>query len=79
MIFFYYKFNYETNDIIFDLRDNISESNTIYIIETIWFGNEEKLVLGIFDETIEDCDFEGTLFKEKCSEAQIENNCKSIY
>ena len=31
------------------------------------------------DGTIEGCDFEGTLFKEKCSKAQIENDCKSIY
>ena len=30
------------------------------------------------DETIEDCDCEGTLFKEKCSKAQIENNFKSV-
>ena len=79
MIFFCCKFGCENNDIIIYLQDNIATINTIYIIETILFGNEEKLILGMLDETIEGCDFEGTLFKEKCSKAKIENNFKSIY
>ena len=33
----------------------------------------------MLNETIEDCNCEGILFKEKCSKAQIENNYKSIY
>ena len=80
VIFFYYKFNYENNDIIIDLQDNINRN----VIQSIslrqsCLENEEKLILGMWDETIEDYDSEGALFKEKCSKAQIENNYKSIY
>ena len=69
MIFFYYKFNYEFNDIIIDLQDNIAEINTIYIIETILIDNEEKSTPGMREGAIENLDCEGTLFKEKCSKA----------
>ena len=33
----------------------------------------------MWDGTIEGCDCEGNLFKEKCSKDQIENVYKSIY
>ena len=71
MIFLYYKFNYENNDIINDLPNNIN-GNLIQSISLrqYYFLDEEKLILGMLDGTIEGCDCEGTLFKEKCSKTK---------
>ena len=79
VIFLYYKINYENNDIIIDLQHNING----YLIQSIsfrqsWFWDEEKYILVMWDGTIEGCDCERTLFKEKWSKEQIENIYKSM-
>ena len=78
--FNYFKYDYENNEIISEINNNING----YLIESISFrktchGDEEKVIIGIWDGTVKGCDCDGNLFKELCTDDQIKSGCKSSY
>ena len=82
LVFYFkcYKFNYEDNFLISEI-DNSLNGN---LIQSISFKEtcdieEEKLILGIWDETSEGCDCNGNILNWKCSKKQKENDCVSLF
>ena len=78
--FNYIKYNFENNPIISEIENNLNGN----LLNSIEFrkscrGDEEELILGMWDGTIEGCECDGNILKEKCLEEQIERGCKSLY
>ena len=78
--FLYIIYNYENNPIISEIENNLNGK----LLNSIEFrkscrGDEEKLILGMWDGTIEGCECDGNILKEKCLEEQVGQGCKSLY
>lgn len=76
----YFKYDFKNNFILNIINENLNDK----LINSISFrqlckDNEEKLILGTWDGTIDGCDCEGIIFKDKCSKEKVENGCKHIF
>lgn len=76
----YFKYDFNNNFILNIINENLNDK----LINSISFrqlckDNEEKLILGTWDGTIDGCDCEGIIFKDKCSKEKVENGCKHIF
>ena len=78
--YIFYKYNFEKDTIINIINSNLN-GKLIYSLAFRKFckEEEEKLILGKWDGTIDGCECEGIIYKEICSETKIQSGCKNIF
>jgi hypothetical protein len=76
----YFKYNYEDNLIVNEIEKNLNDK----LINSLAFRqlckeDEETLILGKWDGTIDGCNCKGNIFIDKCSNERLKDGCEHLY
>lgn len=78
--FKYFKYDYKDNLIVNIIEENLKDKLLdSFAFRQICKDGEEKLILGKWDGTIDGCECEVNIFKEKCSNEKLESGCRHLF
>ena len=82
-IFYIFRFKYDSSEpnlLISEIQNSFNGSLIESIsLKEVCDGDEDKLILGIWDGTVEGCECNEIIYKQSCTDKQIEHGCSILY